>query len=219
MITTMALAVDLDRDEAREIARRELSQPGYERDVSWPARVLEWLLEQLNRLVSSAAEAIPGGLGVLLLLAAVLAVLIIALVRAGPLRRKAHADRDPVFAERRMSARDHRSAAEAAAAAGDWSRATVERFRAIVATLEERGFVEERSGRTAAEIARHAGQRLPALRDALPAAADVFDRIRYGGQPAGSADHDTVRQLDDAVQNARADEGQASSGPALAVPR
>ncbi|AYY12060.1 DUF4129 domain-containing protein [Actinobacteria bacterium YIM 96077] len=218
MIEFAGPVVDIDREEARELARQELSQPEYERDLSWPARVLEWLFEHFGRLIDGASATIPGGLGALLLVAVLLGVAIVAILRTGPLTRRRGTRDHPVFGERRRSAHEYRAAAAAAAQDGDWTTAVIEQFRAVVTDMEERGLIETRAGRTADEVAGDASAKLPGYEDDLTSAARLFDRILYGNQPATSEDHARMRELDTAVQHARP---VASGGdrPALAVPR
>ncbi|NEE02475.1 DUF4129 domain-containing protein [Phytoactinopolyspora halotolerans] len=219
MITVLfGVPIDLDRDEARDLAREELSRPGYERDVSLPARVLEWLLEQFNRLVSGAAGAIPGGLGTALILAAAVAVAIVVVLRTGPLARRRRERAGAVFTEARRTSAEHRAAADEAAATQEWSTAVLERFRAVVTGLEERGVVDRRSGWTASELARHAGERLPDTARQLATGAHLFDHVRYGGRIATADDDTTMRSLDDAARNARP-RTTAETSPQMAVPR
>ena len=71
-----------------------------------------------------------------------------------------------------------RAAADAAAAAGDWALAVLERFRAIVRGLEERTVLDERAARTAHEAALAAAARLPALAAELVAAGRTVRRRR-----------------------------------------
>lgn len=218
MTRNLSLPIDLEREEARDLARRELSQPGYETDVSWWARALEWVLEQFDRLLGGAAGAIPGGLGTVLLLAAVAAIVVVTVLRTGPMARRRRGLTGGVFSEPRRSAAEYRTAADDAAAAGDWTTAVVERFRAVVTTLEERGIVEARAGQTADEVARHAGQRLPDSAGPLLAGARLFDQAVYGGRTATADDDATMRELDRAVQRSRPQAATESDVP-LAVPR
>ncbi|WP_166356228.1 DUF4129 domain-containing protein [Phytoactinopolyspora limicola] len=197
-----SIPIDLDREEARELARHELMQPGYQRETAWPTRVLEWLLEQFNRLISGAAEHIPGGLAAVLIMMAVVAIAVVVILRTGPLaRRRAH--RDPIFAAHRQTAAEHRAAADEAASAADWTTAVLERFRAVVAALEERTIIEDRSGRTAGEVARTAGERLPAVTAEMTRGATLFDEVLYGGRPGTANDDATMRELDATVAAAR----------------
>ena len=84
----------------------------------------------------------------------------------------------------------HRHLAEQAANSVDWQEAIRERFRAVIAVLDERGLLPERRDRTADEAARDAGLLLPEHAEALFASARAFDEVEYGeyaGTPEGYA--------------------------------
>ncbi len=117
--------------------------------------------------------------------------------RAGGMRvgRSARAQA-AVLDDVRRTAAEHRRLADAAAASGRWDDAVRERFRAVARSLEERVVLDERPGRTAAEVAAEAALALPGSAGALLAGARVFDDVRYGGRP-GTADADRrLRALD-----------------------
>lgn len=211
--------VDIGRDEARELARDELSKPSYDRDRPWLQRALDWVIEHLARLIDGAAGALSSQVGVAILVALVLAVAVFVILRTGPMARRARQRTDPVFADGRRSSAHHRHAADQAADAGDWRAAVVERFRTVVAVLEERGVIEERSGRTADEVAREAGSVLTRHAVDLAAAAALFDLVLYGNGDATAADHDRLRALDDAVGAARADPGATPVDMTSGAPR
>lgn len=211
--------VDIGRDEARELARDELSKPSYDQDRPILQRILEWIVEQVNRLLDSAVGAFSSRWGIAILVALVIAVAVVVIVRTGPLARRSARKGDPVFADGRRTAAEHRAAADAAATAGEWQQAVVERFRAIVAGLEERGVLDERRGRTADETAREAGALLPAVADDLDHGARLFDAVHYGDHAARSEDDARLRALDAAVAAARPVPGEAIAEPSLAAPR
>jgi hypothetical protein len=96
----------------------------------------------------------------------------------------------------------HRHNAEQAAKGGDWQEAIRERFRAVIAALDERSLLPERKDRTADEAARDAGELLPEHTDALRDAARAFDEVEYGeylGTPEGYA---VISAVDDAINSA-----------------
>lgn len=192
--------VVIDRDDARRAAEAELAKHEYltaqpnlwERAISWLGHGIAGLFEQASRVT-------PGGpLGLLVLLAVVVLIVVVVRLRVGGMAR-ANRVRREVFEDRSRGARDYRNAAEEAAAAGDFATAVRERYRAIVRELEERGVLDELSGRTADEAAREAGVRLPDSRDELLAAAALFDAVHYGGREASSVDYDRLVALDRGV--------------------
>ncbi|HVW40865.1 MAG TPA: DUF4129 domain-containing protein [Amycolatopsis sp.] len=187
----------IDRDDARRAAEAELSRPEYRAaEPGLVERVLRWLGQRLADLFAAASGVVPGGpLGLLVLLAVVVLVIVVVRLRVGKFTRDVRVRR-PVFEGRPRAAADHRAAAEQAAAAGDLAGAVRERFRAIVRGLEERGVLDEMSGRTADEAARDAGARLPGSRDELAAAAEKFGAVHYGGLPASGEDYRRLAALD-----------------------
>jgi hypothetical protein len=94
----------------------------------------------------------------------------------------------------------HRHNAEQAAKGGDWQEAIRERFRAVIAVLDEQSLLPERKDRTADEAARDAGGLLPEHAAALRDAARAFDEVEYGdylGTPEGYA---VIGAVDEAIR-------------------
>jgi hypothetical protein len=74
------------------------------------------------------------------------------------------------------------------------------RLRAVVVTLEARGDIDPRPGRTAAEVASEAGGVRPELRDQLWRGALTFGEIWYGRRRATPQDDQVLKELDEAVR-------------------
>lgn len=208
MVATGAIAlrvpVDLSREEAQVAARKELAKQMYQAaEPGLLERAFAWFVEELDELLDRAAAASPGGYVSLVGALVLVAALIVAVrLKVGPLAGSAAA-RDPLFVGGPRSAKDHRAAADAHAAAGEWALAVRERLRAIIRSLEERGLLEPRPGRTADEAAAEAGRILPPCADGLRAAARTFDDVWYGGRVAGIEADRALRELDERVQAAR----------------
>jgi Domain of unknown function (DUF4129) len=196
------IPVDIGRDEARDAALRELSDPAYrDAEPSWFNQAVRWLLQRLDDLLNGVSNVLPGGWwGLVILVLVLLAIAVGVRLTTGKLARTATAS---VFGERVRTAADHRRAAEAAATQGDLAEAVRERFRAIVRGLEERGVLDERSGRTVDEVAREAGHRLPDRATAMRSAARLFDDVCYGGHPATAEGYQTLVNLDLSLDGAR----------------
>jgi uncharacterized membrane protein len=190
------IPIDIGRDEARDAAVRELSDPAYaQAEPTWPDRLLHWLADRLRDLFEGLGRAVPGGvLGLLIIALVVLVVIVVIRLRVGRLARTARAG--AVFAGGPRAAAEHRQSAEEALARGDIAEAVRERFRAIVRGLEERGVLDERSGRTVDEVAVEAGRRLPEYAPALRTAARSFDDIWYGGRTATMDAYLQLAELD-----------------------
>lgn len=206
-----SIPVDLGRDEAVRLAREELAKQVY-RDAGpgLVERLVRWLLEKAGGLLDDVAGVSPGGYAGLVTVLLLVAVAVVAVrLKVGPLGRGA-AREEALFVGRQRTAAEHRAAADAHAAAGEWAEAVRERLRAVVRGLEERAVLDERPGRTADEAAAEAGRSLPSCAAGLRAAAVLFDEVWYGGRPAGPETDATLRDLDERVQATR---------PALSVPR
>jgi hypothetical protein len=196
------IPVDIGRDEARDAALRELSDPAYrDAEPSWFTQAVRWLMQRIDDLLGSMNAAVPGGLwSIVILMFVLLAIAVGVRLKVGKVARTASAS---IFGERVLTAADHRRAAEAAAAQGDLAEAVRERFRAIVRALEERHVLDERSGRTVDEVAREAGRRLPEYANAMRAAARLFDDVWYGGHPATAAGYQSLVDLDLSLDGTR----------------
>lgn len=196
--------IDIDRAAAATAAARELAKQIYRADdPGWLTRLGRWLLDRFIELVEAAATATPGGyLSLLVLLVVIVAAIVVIRLRIGPVGRTV-AGQQALFDDGPVPAAEHRRAADAFAARGEWAQAVRARLRAIVRNLEERDLIDARPGRTAQEAARAAGAVLPQCAADLAAAARTFDDVWYGGAPA-TADMDArLRAVDDAVARAR----------------
>ncbi len=207
--------VDIGRDAAARAAREELTRGIYHRDdPGVVSRVLAWAQDVLVRLFDAIAAHSPGGVWGLLALALVVALAVVVVRwRVGALARSGSVAGAPVFAGQALSASEHRRAADAAAAAGEYETACRERFRAVVRELEERAVLDERPGRTAGEVVAETTALAPAVAAPLRAAARVFDEVSYGGRPGSAAADARLRTADDAVRDLR-----RSAAAPLAVP-
>ena len=194
--------VDLTREEARRLAELELADPAYRSaEPGLVQRAIQWLVDQVQQIVERVGSAAPGGwLGVLGLLALVAIAALIVRWRMGPVSGSASV---PFAVDPATSAAEYRQRADAAAAEGRWEVAISERMRALVRAGQERGLIDAQPGWTADEVALALGRALPPVASALATAARVFDDVRYGGRPATSEGHDTIRIAEEQVRTAR----------------
>lgn len=200
------IADPVGRDEARELARRELQNPAYHQDEpslfdKVTQKIGEWLDHLFGRINPQQGHG-GGWTGLVILL--VLLIIVVAAIwwRVGAVRGRA-AEREPLLDDGTTTARDHRSEAERYAAAGDWPNAIRERLRAIARDLEERAILEFRPGRTADELAAEAGAELPDHADALLAGVQIFDDVWYGGRTGDEHGYRSLRELDERLRSAR----------------
>jgi hypothetical protein len=196
--------VEIGRDDARRAAAAELADPGYRAaEPSLLSQVIKWLGDRLSALLDGISNIVPGGFVGLIVIIAVLIVLAVVIrLKVGRTSRAARVER-LVFEGRARSADEHRRAAADAAARGEFDEAVRERFRAIVRALEERGLLDQRSGRTADEAATDAGRVLPAGAAELIGGARLFDDVHYGGRTATAENYRRLVELDERCRSER----------------
>lgn len=186
-----------DADEARRQLAEELSKPIYLDPTNWVSdlwnRLLDWLSD--NSPPVSDTGLSTGQIAGIVLVVVVLAGIIAYSTLGAPGRRRRAKD-GALFGDELRSAAEVRSDATAAAAAGDWTSASLAIFRAMIRTLSERGTIEEFGGMTAHEATELAAARLPDFTTRLGAAADVFDSLAYGRGTASPADYEQLAALD-----------------------
>ena len=212
----------ITRDGAAHAAHEELSKrvyqqarPSIEQQVL--GAIWRWLDHAYHRIVG----ATPGGaVGLLLIIVALAAAAVAFTQRRGvSARRRGGATGLDLPAD--VTSESLRAEAEAFAARREWAEAVRARLRAVVRTLEERGVLDPRPGRTAAEVAAEAGSTRPDLRDPLWIGAQTFGEIWYGRRTATAADDEALRRVDAAVRSRPAGAPVATGGAGgyLAAPR
>ncbi|PKK12609.1 MAG: hypothetical protein BUE48_019865 [Thermomonospora sp. CIF 1] len=213
----IAMSVEpIGRDEARELARRELDKGIYHRDEpSWLERAWQsfgdWLREIFGKAAAPPSPGAESGwtsLAVVFVLL-VAAVAVVAWLMRGRRNIRAAAQAPPQ--DRPSTADDHRRAAERHAAAGRWAQAVRERLRAIARDLEERLILAPRPGRTADELAAEAGAALPEHAERLRAGVRLFNDIWYGNRPATAEGYAALVALDEELRAARPGEPSGAS--------
>ncbi|WP_447924874.1 DUF4129 domain-containing protein [Georgenia muralis] len=185
-----------DADEARRWAQEELAKAAYSDSPGLVERFLDWLGRILGR-VGELDTLTPPELVPVLLVVGLVVVLVLARVLGGRVRRGRARDvatGTALFEDDRSSA-DLHAAADAAARRGDHVAAVLDRFRAIIRGLDERGALDDRAGLTAHEAAALAAGALPGLTGPLGWAGRLFDDVRYGHASAGPAEDEAMRSL------------------------
>lgn len=199
-------------DAARRAAEAELRRAEYHQD---DPGLLDRLLRWFGRRLEDAFSGSAAGNALLLFAVLVVAVAIFLVVRAGPPRRERIGRSAPGDPLAPVSALDHRRLAAEHETAGRLADALREWLRATIATIEERGVLDPRPGRTGAGIAREAGPLLPAVSEDLVRTVAAFDATWFGGRPATSEDVRLARSLADAVRRAPIE----PAPPSLVPPR
>lgn len=188
--------VDPDAETAREWARDELSGTIYHERPSLLEQAIRWFLDQLDS-IGRAAGALDGRTAALVIGAVLLTGVVIALVVAGPVRRSRAARRTSVevLGDDERTTTELQESADRHSAEGRWGEAVLDRYRAVLRSLEDRAVLDPRPGRTAHEGAEEAGARLPSCADDLRWAGQLFDDVAYGDSAAGAADDQRLREV------------------------
>ncbi|MGH3958093.1 DUF4129 domain-containing protein [Mycobacterium sp.] len=207
--------IDVDRDAAHQAAQNELAKPIYLKP-SAAQRFHDWVDDLMYRLVEKASSVPGGWLTITVLLIALLVGVVIAYRIARQTMRTRRGDDYQLFDAGQLSAAQHRAAAEGFAAEGNWTAAIRHRVRAIAREFEETGLLNPTPGRTANELAREAGGRLPHLASELSAAATAFNDVTYGEQPGTPAAYQMIVDLDNHLHSAARQ--PAMSGPQMPDP-
>lgn len=200
--------------EARRWAEEELAKREY-RDAapSWLGTLWRNFLDWLQSLDGSQGDAapVPSPVIALVIAAIIAAAIILARPRLHARSRQARDvfERDPI-----LGATDYRARAEAAAAAGKWGDAVVDRFRAVVRSAEDRAILDPQPGRTADEAARALSVPFNSQSGRLARAAATFDGVRYGNRAADSGDYRQMVELDTALDAMK----PATAGTAAVTP-
>lgn len=200
--------VDPDSDTARRWVEQEMSRSDYHSTGNdWFARLMDWLANLLSKRPNFGDGGAPGGIPAWIVAGAIVAVVlaVAAFLVFGPLRSSGRRRKSKtIFDDDTRDLGSIRDAALDAAARGDWSRATLERFRAIVRTGEKEDLVAVTPGMTAGEFARDCARRLRALESDFDWAADTFDGLRYADAQATKTDYDRMTAIESSLAEVRA---------------
>jgi hypothetical protein len=207
------MTAQLTRDGAAQAAHSELSKHIYQQarpSITQQAisAVWRWLVHAYHRIVS----ATPGGAVGLLVIIAVLGLAAVFFTRRGVSGKRRSGGATGLDLPADISSEQLRAQADAFAARGEWAEAVRARLRAVVRALEERGVIDPRPGRTAAEVAAEAGSTRPDLRDPLWKGALTFGEIWYGRRPATAQDDAALRELDAALGRSRPQRDAVTAG-------
>ena len=209
-----------DADEARRAAGRELSRPIYHDHHDLWDRIWSWLRGLFD--VGSMVPGVPSWVStliVVLVVAAGIALLTLLLTRLSSARRVATPPSLSVFTDDRDADALTR-AADTAAAQADFTTAVVERFRAIIRSLDERGIIDESPGMTALEAAALAHRALGTHPVVTPLheAAHLFDAVLYGHVVSTRSQDRQMRELAAQVVTITLPAGRPLAGATAAGP-
>ena len=198
----LEVPINLGRDEAQRQVAGELAKPEYFDTQSvvndlWN-RLFDWLTGGPGG-DNATLSPVPTTVAVIVVVA-----LVALLIFGGRLRHEHRlAAATDMFAGVDATADELRAEAERLGDTGQWTQATIQRFRALVRSLSERGIIEESAGMTAHEAATAAGRRLPGFAAGMDGAAHVFDGLAYGTRTGTRQQYDQLVALDDHLRRAR----------------
>ncbi|WP_436760366.1 DUF4129 domain-containing protein [Streptosporangium sp. V21-05] len=203
MVPLLTSPIDVEREEARGQAIRELLRSEYAKES-----LVDRLWRNVNQFVGDLLDqeslgAVGSVAARAVLLVIVIAIVVSLLLIARRTARGGASRAGGIFGDRRLTAAEHREAAERLAAESRWAEAVRERLRAVARDLEDRVIIDYTPGRTAGELAAEAGRALPALAGELTSAARVFDDVTYGEVPGTPEAYGIMRDLDDHLRAAR----------------
>ncbi|KAA8970490.1 DUF4129 domain-containing protein [Mycobacterium sp.] len=188
--------IDIDRDAARRAAQHELAKAIYPKPSA--RQRFHDLVDDLVFRLLEKASSVPGGwLTITALLMVLVFGVVVAIRVARQTTRTTRVGDQPLFDHGQLSAAQHRTAAQSAAAEGDWAAAVRHRLRAIARGFEESGLLDPMPGRTANELAAEAGRQLPPVAAELSKAAAAFNDITYGDRAATPTTYQMIADLDD----------------------
>lgn len=180
--------------EVREAADDVLSGREFQRaEPNLIDRALDWISEQIGRLLQRVTTGDGASLlGWAVMLAAIVAIVVL-LVRFGRTVQRDPGNDAEVRVDRRRTAAQWEDEAEQHEAGGEWKLALRCRFRALIATLVERGHVDDVPGRTTGEYRAEVRAGLPDVADAFAGATYLFEDAWYGDEPTGEAENARFR--------------------------
>ncbi len=195
-----------DAEAVREAADRILAEARYDRPPqSIPDRILEWLGEQIAKVLGGAVGSGVGAVVFWAVVLATVAFVVLLVVRYGRLGRVPGLPaRDrAVMVEMTRSPVEWLAEAERLESQGRWREALRCRHRAIIGELVRQGAIREQAGRTAREHLRDVMASRPAAAVPLAAATELFEAAWYGHAETGPAESAQLQAL--AVQVSEAD--------------
>jgi len=194
----LAVPVDPDAEEARELLVRELAKPVYRAaEPTWFDRLSAAVGDWLADLLESGPGGTPAIAWTVIILALVAAIVAAYLIFGPPRVNRRSTVVGGLFGDDdSRSAQTLRAAADRAAAAGDWVIAIEEMFRAIARMLSERAIVSTMPGTTASTFAASASGPFPKSSAELASAAASFDAVRYLGRPGSRTEFDALAALE-----------------------
>lgn len=187
-------------DEARQAATKELSRRIYQDEPGLWERILRWIADLLTP--HSLVPGVPSWASttIVFLVGGVVIALLGLLATRITSARKVRTEPLSVLTDDRDAAALTRAANEAAERS-DFATAVIERFRAIIRSLDEHGIIDVYPGLTALEAAELTYRALGEHRLVAPLyeAAHLFDAVLYGRVVSTRVQDQQMRELAEQV--------------------
>jgi len=185
----------LDPEAARQAARSILSRPEFARPPQNPLdRLRHWVGQRLSELLGSILGGHLTLIGWIVLLVVVAASVVLAARLVRLPRHRGSAAGMVVDGPRRHPA-DWLNEAAGCEARGDYLGALRARYRALLAELAHRGYVDEIPGRTTGEYRREVADALPLAAPEFDGITDLLEAAVYGAAPTGRAEAARMDEL------------------------
>lgn len=187
------------RENADEVlSRREFQRP----EPSLLDQARDWIGERIDDLVGGATGGGTGTLVGWLVLVAALGALAWSLTRLGRnVRRDPEASASIRIDEGRTPGQ-WRAAADDLEGEGDWKRALLYRYRALLGDLVRRGVIEDVPGRTTGEYLREVTGVVGEGAAAFAVATELFEAAWYADLPTGPDEVERFRSAADVTLGA-----------------
>ncbi len=201
----LTVPVEPDRPSARRLLADELAKQEYQAaKPTWFDQLLGNIGEWLDSLRFGGSQG-PPAFGMLVLIVVILVLLVIAFLVFGlpRLNRRSSVTGSLFGEDDARTAAQMRSAAEAAAARGDYAAAIAEMYRSIARGLAERTVLSTSPGTTAHDFATRAASVFPPRGADLAASASAFDDVRYLGGAGSREQYELVERLERALRSAK----------------
>lgn len=198
--------VDPGADDARDLLREELAKQEYlAAKPTWFDQLIQGFTDWLNQLSTGNQSGGPPSLGLLVVAIVVIALLVVAFLIFGlPRINRRSSITGSLFGEDdARTAAIMRSAAELAAASGNYELAIAEMYRAIARGLAERTVLTTSPGTTALGFSARAARAFPDKAADLADAAAAFDEVRYLDKPGSQARYDRIAELERSLRSAK----------------
>lgn len=181
---------DFTASHVQELARRILSEAQFHQPPKpWLQRALDWIANEISRFLNALASGSGAGVIAWVIVAVAIGIAILLLRKFARRVQRDPGVESEVRPARRRTAADWSSLAEAHRKAGEWKESVRCEYRALVATLAERGVIDEIPGRTAREYEQLVG--IAAFDDAT----GLFEAVWYGNADTGEEEGERLRHL------------------------